>query len=177
MPEQVQKILNNIREFFTTLDTTKKLILGGVALTVLIAIGILSTISLQKNRVVLFKDLTSKDFAEVTKKLDSLGYQYGSSDTSVITVDPEQRQEIVTKLAQENLIPAGVQGWELFNVDKFTETQFDKDIKKYRALKGAIEQSLMTLRSVDKAYVNIAFPEDELFSSNSSPVKASVILP
>ncbi|EKR65495.1 MULTISPECIES: flagellar basal-body MS-ring/collar protein FliF [Leptospira] len=176
MPEQVQKILNNIREFFTTLDTTKKLILGGVALTVLVAIGILSTISLQKNRVVLFKDLTSKDFAEVTKKLDSLGYQYGSSDTSVITVDPEQRQEIVTKLAQENLIPAGVQGWELFNVDKFTETQFDKDIKKYRALKGAIEQSLMTLRSVDKAYVNIAFPEDELFSSNSSPVKASVIL-
>ncbi|EMY13414.1 hypothetical protein LEP1GSC043_2566 [Leptospira weilii str. Ecochallenge] len=48
MPEQVQKILNNIREFFTTLDTTKKLILGGVALTVLVAIGILSTISLQK---------------------------------------------------------------------------------------------------------------------------------
>ncbi|MBE8355800.1 flagellar M-ring protein FliF, partial [Leptospira interrogans serovar Pomona] len=106
----MQKILSNIREFFTTLDTTKKLILGGVALTVLVAIGILSTISLQKNRVVLFKDLTSKDFAEVTKKLDSLGYQYGSSDTSVITVDPEQRQEIVTKLAQENLIPAGVQG-------------------------------------------------------------------
>ncbi|MGE8891963.1 flagellar basal-body MS-ring/collar protein FliF, partial [Leptospira interrogans] len=70
MPEQLQKILNNIREFFTTLDTTKKLILGGVALTVLIAIGILSTISLQKNRMVLFKDLTSKDFAEVTKKLD-----------------------------------------------------------------------------------------------------------
>ncbi|MGE9011578.1 flagellar basal-body MS-ring/collar protein FliF, partial [Leptospira interrogans] len=70
MPEQLQKILNNIREFFTTLDTTKKLILGGVALTVLIAIGILSTISLQKNRMGLFKDLTSKDFAEVTKKLD-----------------------------------------------------------------------------------------------------------
>lgn len=176
MPEQLQKILNNIKEFFGSLDMTKKLILGGVALTVLVAIGLLATVSSQKNRIILFKDLTSKDFAEVTKKLDSMGYQYGTSDTSVISVDPEQRQEIITKLAQENLIPAGVQGWELFNVEKFTETQFDKDIKKYRALKGAIEQSLMTLRPVDKAFVNIAIPEEELFSSNASPVKASVIL-
>ncbi|EQA36859.1 flagellar M-ring protein FliF [Leptospira inadai serovar Lyme str. 10] len=176
MPEQLQKILNNIKEFVGSLDMTKKLILGGVALTVLIAVGLLATVSSQKNRIILFKDMTSKDFAEITKKLDSMGYQYGTSDTSVVSVDPEQRQEIITKLAQENLIPAGVQGWELFNVEKFTETQFDKDIKKYRALKGAIEQSLMTLRPVDKAFVNIAIPEDELFSSNASPVKASVIL-
>ncbi|PJZ70047.1 flagellar M-ring protein FliF [Leptospira perolatii] len=176
MPEQLQKILDNIKEFFGSLDMTKKLILGGVALTILVALGLLATVSSQKNRVVLFKDLTSKDFADVSKKLDSMGYSYGSSDTSMITVDPEQRQEIITKLAQENLIPAGVQGWELFNVEKFTETQFDKDIKKYRALKGAIEQSLMTLRPVEKAYVNIAMPEEELFSSNSSPVTAHVIL-
>ncbi|TGK00729.1 flagellar basal body M-ring protein FliF [Leptospira semungkisensis] len=176
MPEQLQKILNNIKEFFGSLDTTKKLILGGVAITVVIALGLLTTVSSQKNRVVLFQNLTAKDFAEVTKKLDSMGYSYNTGDTSIVSVDPEQRQEIITKLAQENLIPAGVQGWELFNVEKFTETQFDKDIKKYRALKGAIEQSLMTLRSVDKAYVNLAMPEEELFNSNASPVKASVIL-
>lgn len=176
MPEQLQKILNNIKEFFNSLDTTKKLILGGVAITVVVALGLLTTVSSQKNKVILFQNLTAKDFAEVTKKLDSMGYSYSTGDTSIVSVDPEQRQEIITKLAQENLIPAGVQGWELFNVEKFTETQFDKDIKKYRALKGAIEQSLMTLRPVDKAFVNIAIPEDELFNSNASPVKASVIL-
>ncbi|GBF50617.1 flagellar MS-ring protein [Leptospira ryugenii] len=176
MPEALQKILDKVKELFNKLDNTKKLILGGVVLVIVVAVVILSNVSSQKNRIVLFKDLDPKDFSEVTKKLDALGYSYGSSDTSVITVDPDQRQEIVTKLAQENLIPAGVSGWELFDIEKFTETQFDKDIKKYRALKGAIEKSLMTLRPIEKADVNIAMPEADLFESNSYPVKASVIL-
>ena len=49
-------------------------------------------------------------------------------------------------------------------------------MKKYRALKGAIEKSLTTLRSIEKADVNIAQPESDVFESNASPVKASVIL-
>jgi len=176
MPEQLQRVLDQLKTLFSKLDNTKKIILGSVFGTIIVAVIILSSVSLQKNSVVLFKDLQPKDFSEITKKLDAMGYKYSASDTSIISVEPDKRQEIITKLAQENLIPAGVQGWELFDIEKFTETQFDKDIKKYRALKGAIEKSLMTLRSIDKADVNIAFPEAELFENNQSPVKASVIL-
>jgi len=176
MPESLQKVLNQIKELFARLDNTKRIIIGAVFAIVVIAIIILSTFSLDKNAVILFKDLQPKDFSEITKKLDALGFKYSTSDTSIISVDPEKRQEIITKLAQENLIPTGVQGWELFDIEKFTETQFDKDIKKYRALKGAIEKSLMTLNSIEKADVNIAFPETEYFENNTASVKASVIL-
>ncbi|MEM7182205.1 MAG: flagellar basal-body MS-ring/collar protein FliF [Spirochaetota bacterium] len=176
MPEQIQKMLNQIKELSSKLDKNKKIILGAVFGLVIVAIIVISSISLQKNYVVLFKDIQTKDFAEITKKMDAMGYDYDTSGTSTISVNPEQRQEIVTKLAQEDLIPAGVHGWELFDIEKFTETQFDKDIKKYRALKGAIEGSLQTLRPIDKAFVNIAVPDSELFDTNVSPVKASVIL-
>ena len=179
MPEALTKLLNQTKELLGKIDTKQKIILGSVLGVVIIAVILLSTISLQKNSVVLFKDLNAKDFGEVTKKLDSMGYTYSTSDASTVAVDPDKRQEIITKLAQENLIPVGVQGWELFDVEKFTETQFDKDVKKYRALKGAIEKSLMTLRTIEKADVNIAFPDAELFSGDESkapPVKASVIL-
>ena len=140
MPESLQKVINQIKELFAKLDSTKKIILGSVFAIVVIAIIILSTFSLDKNAVILFKDLQQKDYGEITKKLDALGYKYSGSGDSIISVDPEKRQEIITKLAQENLIPVGVQGWELFDIEKFTETQFDKDVKKYRALKGAIEK-------------------------------------
>lgn len=176
MPEQIQKILNQLKELSGKLDKNKKLMLGGVVVVLLIAIIGLSSFSLQKNYVVLFQELQAKDFGEITKKLEAMGYKYSTSDTSVISVDPEKRQEIITRLAQDNLIPAGVQGWELFDIEKFTETQFDKDVKKYRALKGAIENSLKTLRSIEKAFVNIAFPESEIFAESKQPVKASVIL-
>ncbi|MCB1156876.1 MAG: flagellar M-ring protein FliF [Leptospiraceae bacterium] len=176
MPEQVQKLLNQLKELSSKLDKTKKAILAAILGVVVIAFVVLSNFSLQKNYVILFHDLDSKNFAEITKKLDAMGYSYNTSDTSVISVEPEKRQQIVTKLAQENLIPPGVPGWEIFDVEKFTETQFDKDIKKFRALKGAIEKSLQTLKPINKAYVNIALPDSELFETTRSPVKASVIL-
>jgi flagellar M-ring protein FliF len=176
MPEILQKILDQAKDLFQKLDTTKKAILGGVLAAIIVAVVVLANVSSTRNKVILFKDLSAKDYSEISKKLEAMGYNYSGSDTSIISVEPDFRQEIITKLAQENLIPAGVQGWELFDVEKFTETQFDKDIKKYRALKGAIEKSLMTLRPIDKAYVNIAIPEAELFDSTASPVKASVIL-
>lgn len=176
MGEQVKKFISQGKELFSKLDKTKKIILGAVVGIVIVAIIGLSTFSVQKNRVLLFQNLQTKDFAEITKKLDALGYSYSTSGTNTVSVDPEKKQEIVTKLAQENLIPSGVHGWELFDLEKFTETQFDKDIKKYRALKGAIEGALMTLRPISNASVNIAFPDKDLFQNNASPVKASVIL-
>ena len=176
MAETLKKLQEQLKELFSKLDTTKKAILAAVFGIIVIVIIVLSSLSLKKNNVILFKDLQPKEYSEITKKLDALGYAYSSSDTSIISVDPDKRQEIITKLAQENLIPVGVQGWELFDIEKFTETQFDKDIKKYRALKGAIEKSLMTLNSIEKAEVNISFPEAELFESNAHPVTAGVIL-
>lgn len=176
MPEALKNLVEQLKELFNKLDTTKKIILGSVVGIIIVAIVLISLLSMKKNNVILFKDLQPKEFSEITKKLDALGYSYSTGDTSVISVDPDKRQEIITKLAQENLIPIGVQGWELFDIEKFTETQFDKDIKKYRALKGAIEKSLMTLNTIERAEVNISFPEYELFESNSSPVTASVIL-
>ncbi|MCB1176637.1 MAG: flagellar M-ring protein FliF, partial [Leptospiraceae bacterium] len=176
MPESLKKILEQIKELFGKLDNTKRIILGVVIAIVIVAIVVLSSFSLKKNAVVLFKDLQPKEFSEISKKLEALGYDYSAADASIISVDPDLRQEIITKLAQENLIPPGIQGWELFDIDKFTETQFDKDIKKYRALKGAIERSLMTLNSIEKAEVNISFPDSELFETGQSPVTAGVIL-
>ena len=175
----LSKFLDKIKELWELikgLNQTKKIVIASVVFLLILAIGIASNISLEQNKITLFKDLTTEEFSKITKELESMNYQFDSSGTSVISVLPDQRQEIITKLAQENLIPDGVQGWELFNVEKFTETQFDKDIKKYRALKGSIEKSLMTLKSVDKAYVNIAIPEEEIFTTTSVPVKAAVIL-
>ena len=130
MPESLKKILEQIKELFGKLDNTKRIILGVVIAIVIVAIVVLSSFSLKKNAVVLFKDLQPKEFSEISKKLEALGYDYSAADASIISVDPDLRQEIITKLAQENLIPPGIQGWELFDIDKFTETQFDKDIKK-----------------------------------------------
>jgi flagellar M-ring protein FliF len=64
--------------------------------------------------VVLFNKLSAEDFGQVTTKLEELGYPYSTTGTTAIFVEPEDRDVIVTKLAQEDMIPKGIPGWEIF---------------------------------------------------------------
>jgi flagellar M-ring protein FliF len=109
-------------------------------------------------------------------KLGEMGFAYTSSGTDTIYISPDKKNAAMVALAQENLIPQGVHGWELFDIDKWSETQFEKDIKKQRALSGAIAQTLQNVKGVEKAQVNLAFPADELFQEKSEPVTAAVLL-
>ena len=55
----------------------------------------------------LFADLPADDFGQMTKKLDEMGFYYETSGTTSIFVKPQERPVIVTRLAQENMLPEG----------------------------------------------------------------------
>lgn len=175
MPD-FKQLLEKVKEVFGKLDMTKKIILGAVLLTVLGALVVVGSYSSTEGKVVLYKNLTSKDFAAITSKLEELNYGFSASGTEAIYVTPDKRDEILMALAQNNLIPQGIPGWELFDEDKWSETRFEKEVKAQRAIMGAISRVLSTLKSVEKAQVNIAFPPEELFQEAQEPVTAAVLL-
>ena len=176
MPEGIQNIINKIVELWGKLDTTKKAVLGGILVVVLIAFGAMGSFSSKPPKAVLYENLSSSDYSAISKSLDTMGYDWSGRGTSGIYVDSDQRQEIITKLAQDNLIPAGVEGWEIFNVSRWDETTFDKDVKLHRAMKGSLEQMLMSLDYVKEARVELAIPKQNNFLNSTDPVKASVVL-
>lgn len=175
MPDYKQ-ILQKVLEIFNKLDTTKKIILGATALTLVVALGIVYKVSSTESSEVLFKNLESKDFAKISAKLDEMGISYKTSGTETIFVKPEDRDKVVVSLAQDNLIPQGIHGWELFDEEKWTEGKVEKDIKKQRAIMGTLSKMLMSIKSIEKAQVNIAFPEEGYFEDNSDKTTAAVLL-
>ncbi|MDH5719421.1 MAG: flagellar basal-body MS-ring/collar protein FliF [Spirochaetia bacterium] len=176
MPD-FNKIIENIKAVFEKLDATQKIIAGAVAATAIASLVMIGSYSSTGSKVSLFqKKLEAKEFADISGKLEEMGFGFTTSGIEVILVSPEQKGEIMMKLAQEGLIPAGVAGWELFDMDKWSETQFEKEIKTQRALMGALTRTLSTLKSVDSAVVNIAFPKEQLFEERVEPRTASVIL-
>lgn len=176
MPPFITNLLERIKTLSGKLDTTKKIILGSAVAVVIAALAIIGNVSSEKPNVVLFKGMETKDFAAVTSKLSEMGFHYTTSGTDTIYIAPDRREAAMVALAQENLIPQGVHGWELFDIDKWSETQFEKDIKKQRALTGAIARTLEKVKGVEKAQVNIAFPSEELFQEKTEPVTAAVLL-
>lgn len=176
MPPFLQKYWEQFQSLLGKLDTRQKIILGVVAAVVLGAVVAVGSISSTEGKVVLYKGMEAEDFAAVTGKLKDLGYSFSTSGTSTVFIAPEKRDEVLMVLAQENLIPKGIPGWELFDMDKWSETQFEKEVKMQRAVRGAISKTLSTLQSVESAEVNIAFPKDGLFEDNIIPVTAAVLL-
>jgi len=176
MPEGLKNILNKLVEVWNKLDTTKKITLGVVLAIVIGAFAFIASYSKKPAMEVLYDNLSASDYAAITKFLEASGYEWKGTGTSTIYVNGLKRQEIITKLAQENLIPAGVEGWEIFNMSRWDETTFDKNIKLHRAIKGSLEQMLMTLDFVKSARVELAIPQRNNFLTDTEPVKASVVL-
>ncbi len=176
MPPFVTNLIEKLKELNGKLDTTKKIILGSAFVAILVALAIIGNVSSEKSHVVLFKGMETKDFASVTNKLSEMGFSYTTSGTDTIYVAHDKKEAALVAMAQEGLIPQGVHGWELFDIDKWSETQFEKDVKKQRALSGAIARTLEKVKGVEKAQVNIAFPSEELFQEKTEPVTAAILL-
>lgn len=176
MPEGLKNILARIQQIWTELDNTKKLAAGGVLAAVIILFIAMAGYSSKPAKELLYDNLSATDYSAISKSLDALGVEWTGTGTSAIYVDGKRRQEVITRLAQENLIPAGVEGWDIFNMSRWDETSFDKDVKLHRAIKGSLEQMLMTLEFVKSARVELAIPKKNNFLTDTDPVKASVVL-
>jgi len=169
-----QKIAAQIKEVFAKLDNTKRIIIGVVTAVVIISFITLFAVSSSEPNIPLFTGLSANDFGQVTKKLDEMGIYYEVSGSSDILVRPKERVNIVTKLAQDDMLPKGIPGYQLFDVSRWTETDKELDIKYMRALRGEIIKHLESLENIEKASVEIAMSEDSLYSDKDTPYTSAV---
>lgn len=176
MNEFLKKILDQAKEIWGRLDRTKRIIIGVVAVTILGSFIILFTVSGGEPNVVLFADLPSTDFGQVTKKLEEMGYKFDTRGTTSVFVKPSEREVILTRLAQEDMIPKGIPGWKLFDITRWTETDKELDVKYMRALRDEVQKHIESLKNIDRAVVDIAISEDSLYTDKETPYTAAVTL-
>ncbi|HOF34336.1 MAG TPA: flagellar basal-body MS-ring/collar protein FliF [Spirochaetota bacterium] len=172
--ELLKKLALQAKEAFLKLSTAKKAIVAGVVLALFVAFGIMISVSGSEQKVVLFAQLESKEFGEVSKKLEEMGYKYSTTGTTGILVSPQERDIILTRLAQEDLIPKGVPGWQLFDMSKWTETDREIDVKYMRALTGELKRHLESLKNIEKADVQVAMSDESLYSNETAKYTAAV---
>ena len=172
--ELLKKLALQAKEAFLKLSTAKKAIVAGVVLALFVAFGIMISVSGSEQKVVLFAQLESKEFGEVSKKLEEMGYKYSTTGTTGILVSPQERDIILTRLAQEDLIPKGVPGWQLFDMSKWTETDREIDVKYMRALTGELKRHLQSLKNIEKADVQVAMSDESLYSNETAKYTAAV---
>ncbi len=175
MNEKFSKLIGQLGDIYKKISKKQKIIIAVIIVISIVSLILLFSFSSQPTKTILYKDLNAKDFGQITKKLQDWGYNF-TPDGNSIWVSVKDKKYIKMKLAQEGIIPEGIKGWDLFDTQKWTTTDFERDINKRRAIIGEITKHLKLLDDIEDVSIQITMPTKELYIDDDTPWKASVII-
>ena len=179
MNEWLKKVIGQIKNLWGKGSTTQKLILAAIVVGALFAIILLIAFSARPSMVPLITSpITDETIRErISLRLDEEGIDHSvTSDGKIMVPDQKTARKMVSLLAREDLIPDEASPWDVFKMDRWTVTDFERKVNLRQAIEQNLEQYIETLEEVDSAEVTLVLPETEIFIESQKPVTASIIL-
>jgi flagellar M-ring protein FliF len=155
----------------------QRLVIGGVAAAVLLAVGLLVALNRSESYETLFTGLGPEDSAAIRAELTSMAVPFTVDATGgSIQIPPERVAEVRLQLAGRGLFENRDRGFELFDTSSLGMTDFLQNVNYQRALEGELARSIATLHSIERVRVHLVMPRQSLFLEERSEPKASVVL-
>ncbi|MDR0388640.1 MAG: flagellar M-ring protein FliF [Spirochaetaceae bacterium] len=179
MNEWIKKFLEQIRGLWGKWSMIQRLILIGIALSAVVAVFVVARVSSSPSMVpVIDAPIRDEDTRDrIITRINEEGVKAHVSAAGTIMVSDERTaRRLRSLLIREDLIPQGTDPWDIFDRDRWTITDFERNINKQRAQTQMITNHIKSLDEVDDANVTVVWPADELFASEQNPVTASVII-
>jgi flagellar M-ring protein FliF len=179
MNDWLKRIRDQLSGLWSRWNGTQKIILFSIIGASILAIILLFALSATPAMVPLITNpVTDTDARlQIAAKLDQMqvGYQL-RADNVFYVADEKTARRVRVALNEENLIPKGTDPWALFDMERWTTTDFERDVNLQRAVTKQLEQHIMALDDVDNVSVTLVVPKTELFQADQKPTSASIIL-
>ena len=179
MNERLRALLAQLGTLWGKWSVTQKAILFSVLGVAVLAVVLIGVFSAAPSMVPLIGTPVKEenDRARILGVLDQEGVKYKTGPDNMIYVeDQKTARRIRTILFREDLIPARTDPWAIFDVERWTLTDFERDVNLQRALTKSLEQHILGVDDVDAVSVTLVVPKKELFEEDQKQVSASVIL-
>jgi len=179
MNEWLKKLISQISTLWSKWTLTQKLILGGIILVAIIGIVLLFSVSAAPTMVPLIDtpitDVAARD--KIVLRLNEENVKASVSATGIISVaDEATARRMRAILVREDLVPKNTDPWALFDIERWTVTDFERNVNKRRAIIEEVRQHIKAIDDIDDASVVVNIPEKTLFSEDQNQVTASVII-
>ena len=178
--DKIAETLKNFREQFfkvwTSLNNIQKAVAVG---TVLIIIGSLVALVASQdgdNKAYLYEGLEQADTQAIVQELKNQQVKNFMVDDKGILVPADQVLPLRLKLAQEGLPAHGHIGWEKFDNQDFTKTEFEQNVNRLRAIQGELSRTITAINGIINSRVHIVIPEKSLFKEDEQEPTASVYI-
>lgn len=178
MNEWLKQFFERVRKLWTQGSVVQRGIFIGIVVVVLAAIiiGILVSASPSQVAVIGTPITDEGDQAKIANRFDEEGIDYTIRDGRFYVADQLTRRRAQNIIFQEDLIPAGTNPWDVFNVDQFSVTDFERKVQLQEAVRRQLEMHIESIEGIDDANVTITLPETTVFAEQQQPTTASIIL-
>ncbi|MDR2072362.1 MAG: flagellar M-ring protein FliF [Spirochaetaceae bacterium] len=177
--EFLRKLLEQVKNLWGRWGLVQKLVLAGIGLVLIIGIVALVSVSSSPSLVpVIDAPIADEDARDrIITRINQEGYKVtvGANGTIMVS-DAAAARKIRGILIREDLIPTGIDPWAIFDRERWTLTDFDRNVNFLRSQTQMVREHIKALDGVDDANVSIVMPKDTLFLMDQNPATASVII-
>ncbi len=178
MPDSLNKISEQITNFWKKFDRRQKMQMLVIALIVIILLVILTMVLSKPTYVPFVSGLEPKKTNEVKAVLEEKGIEYQvRNNATALYVESKKKQDAQMAVDSLGIISNAEMDWkEAFN-NSLNTTQSEMKLKYQLAFENELSNKVATLQNVDKAIVKIVVPnQDRTIFDDAKESKASVIL-
>jgi len=155
----------------------KAILLGVLVVGVVLFVSLFSWSSSSPLVPVLDVKIADQDqLDKIVLRLNEEDVKATVTDGVVYVSDASTARRMRSLLIREDLIPKDTSPWDIFNVERWTRTDFERKVDLRRAIIEEVRRHIKALDDVDDASVVVNVPDNAMFSSEQNPVTASVIL-
>jgi flagellar M-ring protein FliF len=173
----LEKIFRNFKEFFSGLDSTKKLGFIIVSCMIIAAMAGIVVWASKTRYDTLYTDLNKDDARKIAILLEEKKIPYqASNDGKTISIPEDLVGVWRLEIAKLGTSFSGTVGYEVFDKQSFGTTSFVQKVNKQRALEGEMVKTIMYIQGVKRARVHISIPESSPFVAEKKAPSASVVL-
>lgn len=171
--------------FWGRLSGAQRLSLGGALAVVVVAAGLIGAsreggpLSAGVRMVPLISAPVEDagQLLRIAGRLDQEGVEYEiRAGDRIFVPDQDSARRLRGILIREDLIPAQTDPFSVFDLGRFSVTDFERSVNLQRALTRSLEQHIEALDEVAAAHVTLVVPERELFAEDQLPTTASIVI-
>ena len=178
MKGQIKEFFNSIGRFWKKLRQAQRV---SIILILAIAFALIVFISSAGSTSFMTPLFTAR-IADTTLlntislRLDQEGVSHKISDGMIYLQSRGDAQRMIALLMREDLVPKNASPWDVFKMDRWTTTDFERNVNLRRAISVSLEQHIESLVDVDRARITLVMPEKSLFTEDQKDVSASIII-
>ncbi|HOJ79636.1 MAG TPA: flagellar basal-body MS-ring/collar protein FliF [Clostridiales bacterium] len=179
MPESIKKYLDQLKEFWESLDKSQKTRFYITSAIVVIAVTISIIVLTRPQKITLFTSSDKKQIGEMINILNENGIwnEAGNDGTSII-IDKKNNNKAQIVLAQSGYPKEGFTFADAISSIGLTTTQQDREQIWMHQKISDLETKLEMLDNIEEAAVTLAVPEKSIFlnASNEQPRPTAYVM-